>query len=186
MACKSLCHLLHAYFLGGSLAPHHSVCRILVLQPGFKPAPTTLEAQSFNHWTAREVPWPTFFTSSRSASHLGDLLWEALKLKKVGEEIVWFHCHYTHNWCPPENPFSILYLQIGFLFFISSPTLELCYFLPELIIVVVKRSQINWSDFVPGAVFNVLHVYVYPVCRFELCSFLHASPYVSTKILFCK
>jgi len=75
-------------FLGGWLAPHHAVCRILVLQPGFKPVPTTLEAQSFNHWTAREVPWPTFFTSSRSASHLGDLLWEALKLKKVGEEIV--------------------------------------------------------------------------------------------------
>ena len=88
MACESLCHLLYASSFVGWLAPHHAVCRILVLQPAFKPLPTTLEAQSFNHWTAREVPWFTFFTSSCSAPHLGDLLWEALKLKKVGEEIV--------------------------------------------------------------------------------------------------
>ena len=91
--------------------------------------PTTLEAQSFNHWTAREVPWPTFLISSLNAPHLGDHLWEALKLKKVGEEIMQFHCHYTHNWCPTENPFSILYLQIAFLFFISSSYFRTLLFL---------------------------------------------------------
>ena len=31
-------------------------CGILVPQPGFEPAPPALEAQSLNHWTAREVP----------------------------------------------------------------------------------------------------------------------------------
>ena len=29
---------------------------ILVPQPGIKPAPPAVEARSFNHWTAREVP----------------------------------------------------------------------------------------------------------------------------------
>ena len=29
--------------------------RILVLQPGIEPAPHAVEAQSLNHWTAREV-----------------------------------------------------------------------------------------------------------------------------------
>ena len=28
----------------------------LVSQPGIKPMPSVLEAQSLNHWTAREVP----------------------------------------------------------------------------------------------------------------------------------
>ena len=31
-------------------------CGILVPQPGIEPMPPALEAQSFNHWTAREVP----------------------------------------------------------------------------------------------------------------------------------
>ena len=29
---------------------------ILLPQPGIKPTPPTLEAQSLNHWTVREVP----------------------------------------------------------------------------------------------------------------------------------
>ena len=31
-------------------------CGILVPQPGIKPTPPAVEAQSRNHWTAREVP----------------------------------------------------------------------------------------------------------------------------------
>ena len=31
-------------------------CGILVPRPGIEPAPLALEAQSLNHWTAREVP----------------------------------------------------------------------------------------------------------------------------------
>ena len=31
-------------------------CGILVPQPGIEPLPPAVEAQSFNHWTAREVP----------------------------------------------------------------------------------------------------------------------------------
>ena len=38
-------------------------CWLLVLQPGIRPVPLAMEAWSFNHWTAREVP------------HLSDL-WE--------------------------------------------------------------------------------------------------------------
>ena len=36
--------------------PHPSVYRILVPQPGMEPESPAVEAQSLNHWTAREVP----------------------------------------------------------------------------------------------------------------------------------
>ena len=36
--------------------PYHTACGILVPQPGIEPAPPAVEAQSPNHWTAREVP----------------------------------------------------------------------------------------------------------------------------------
>ena len=40
----------------------HAACGILVPRPGIEPAPPALEAQSLNHWTAREVPrWLFFF-----------------------------------------------------------------------------------------------------------------------------
>ena len=35
---------------------HSVACGILVPQPGIKPVPSALGAQSLNHWTAREVP----------------------------------------------------------------------------------------------------------------------------------
>ena len=38
------------------LWPHCVACGILVPQPGTKPAPPAVEAQSLNHWTTREVP----------------------------------------------------------------------------------------------------------------------------------
>lgn len=34
---------------------HHMACGILVSQPGVEPMSPTVEAQSHNHWTAREV-----------------------------------------------------------------------------------------------------------------------------------
>ena len=43
----------------------HMACRILVPRPGIKPLPPALEAQSLNHWTAREVPY-TFLRFSLS------------------------------------------------------------------------------------------------------------------------
>ena len=39
--------------LFGRTAP---ACGILVPRPGIEPTPPALEAQSLNHWTAREVP----------------------------------------------------------------------------------------------------------------------------------
>ena len=41
--------------------PHCTACKILVSQPGIKPAPLAVEAQSFNHWTAGGVPKPSYF-----------------------------------------------------------------------------------------------------------------------------
>ena len=38
--------------------PHHAACGILVPRAGIKPVPSALEAQSLNHWSAREVPVP--------------------------------------------------------------------------------------------------------------------------------
>ena len=34
---------------------HHVACGILVPQPGAEPMSPTVEAQSHNHWTTREV-----------------------------------------------------------------------------------------------------------------------------------
>ena len=36
-------------------------CGILVPQPGIKPVPTTVQAQSLNHWTTQEVPRGSIF-----------------------------------------------------------------------------------------------------------------------------
>ena len=35
--------------------PCHAACGILLPQPGVEPVPPAVEAQSLNHWTAREV-----------------------------------------------------------------------------------------------------------------------------------
>ena len=35
--------------------------QVLVPPPGIEPGATVVKAQSPNHWTAREVPWATFF-----------------------------------------------------------------------------------------------------------------------------
>ena len=43
------------FFFGGGW-PHLAACGILVLQPGIKPMPPAVGAQSLNHWPAREVP----------------------------------------------------------------------------------------------------------------------------------
>ena len=37
------------------------VVQTLVLQPQIEPGPPELEAQSLNHWAAREAPLDTFF-----------------------------------------------------------------------------------------------------------------------------
>ena len=36
-------------------------CGILVPQPGIKPRPVAVRAQSPNQWTAREFPWVVLF-----------------------------------------------------------------------------------------------------------------------------
>ena len=47
---------LFFFFLFGCMA-----CRLLVPWPGIKPAPSAADTQSFNHWTAKEVPIPSVF-----------------------------------------------------------------------------------------------------------------------------
>ena len=41
--------------------PCHAACKILVSQPGIEPMPPAVEAQSLNHWAAREVPVCIYF-----------------------------------------------------------------------------------------------------------------------------
>ena len=36
--------------------PYFEACRIFVPWPGTEPGPSAVEAQSLNHWTAKEVP----------------------------------------------------------------------------------------------------------------------------------
>ena len=45
--------LIHSFYF--SFWPHHTACRVLVPQPGIKPVPPLVEAQSLDHWAAREV-----------------------------------------------------------------------------------------------------------------------------------
>ena len=47
---------------------NHVACRILLPQPGIEPTTPVFEAQSFNHWTAREVP-TTKYRMPRKAGH---------------------------------------------------------------------------------------------------------------------
>ena len=44
---------------------HCAACGIPVPPPGIEPTPTAVEAESLNHWTAREVPAWAVLTSSR-------------------------------------------------------------------------------------------------------------------------
>ena len=46
--------------------PCHTACRILVPQPGIKPVPLAVEAQSPNYWITREDP----FHSVQSLNHV--------------------------------------------------------------------------------------------------------------------
>ena len=48
-----------AFFFFFCLRP--AACRILVPQPGIKPMPPAMEAQSLNHWTTRDVPNMAYF-----------------------------------------------------------------------------------------------------------------------------
>ena len=43
--------------------PCYVACGILVPRPGVEPTPPALEAQSFNHWTAKEIPKIKVFCS---------------------------------------------------------------------------------------------------------------------------
>ena len=53
-------------------------CQILVPQPGTEPVPPAVEAQSLNHWTAKEVPtifynYKQCFNSCNYIFHFGHL-----------------------------------------------------------------------------------------------------------------
>ena len=52
---------------------YHTACRILVPQPGIEPLPLAVEAQSLNHWTAREVLEATSLTDIASFDFRGFL-----------------------------------------------------------------------------------------------------------------
>ena len=66
------------------LATPCAVCSILVPQPGIEPIPLAVEAQSPNHWTAREVPW--FF--------FGFVLFFIVDLYEFFKNIFWLQVPY--------------------------------------------------------------------------------------------
>ena len=63
-ATDSSGELLHSVFIF-FVAWH---IRILVPQPGIEPAPSAVEAQSLNHWTAREETGELFKNTPRPTS----------------------------------------------------------------------------------------------------------------------
>ena len=58
--------------LGYFFWPCHAACGILVPRPGIEPAPPSLEAQSLNHWTAREVPVWYFWSPLETGTVSGE------------------------------------------------------------------------------------------------------------------
>ena len=54
--------LLFNFFFFLIFWPYRAACGILVPQPGIEPMPPPVEAQSLNHWTAREAPYLTIST----------------------------------------------------------------------------------------------------------------------------
>ena len=76
--CSRPCwYLFHLFFWSCRVA-----CGILVPQPGIKPVPPALEAQSVNHWTTRGVPVVCFKYSSvyTSVPNSQSQYWESLDL----------------------------------------------------------------------------------------------------------
>ena len=60
----------HFFFLVGFCCgcfQYHRACEILVSGSGIEPVPPAVEAQIFNHWTAREVLFPLISTAFPSA-----------------------------------------------------------------------------------------------------------------------
>ena len=52
-----------------------AACGVLVPRPGIEPAPTALEAQNLNHWTAREVPWILGSFDTQDSRDTGHRAW---------------------------------------------------------------------------------------------------------------
>ena len=71
---KFLILVLHCLVMNPYIMPHpfpHShqcgaARGMLVPRPGIKPAPLAVEAQTLNHWTAKEVPTPVVFYEEES------------------------------------------------------------------------------------------------------------------------
>ena len=66
-------HFLHFVSCFRFFCPHLAACGILVPQPGIKPVLPAVEAQSLNHWTAREVPALPSETAPSSAASKASL-----------------------------------------------------------------------------------------------------------------
>ena len=58
----------HVHFL--FFWPCHLECGILAPQPGIEPVPPALEARSLNHWTAREFPSVSLFSTVSGRKHV--------------------------------------------------------------------------------------------------------------------
>ena len=55
MKVHFLSHSSHIFFFFFFFLPCHATCGILVFQPGIKPRPSAVKAQSQNHWTNMKV-----------------------------------------------------------------------------------------------------------------------------------
>ena len=75
--------------------PHLAECGILVPWPGLEPVPPAVEAQSLNHWTARDAPL---------------LLFKCKKKKKINRKL--FKVHNVWSYLFYAVAFSIAPIQI--------------------------------------------------------------------------
>ena len=65
--------------------PRHRACGILVPQAGIEPASPPLEAWSFNHWTAREVPLVCFLQVTKNCGYnfsKSDIIYIEIRLER--------------------------------------------------------------------------------------------------------
>ena len=61
LCAHCVCVSVWYYFFLSFFWPHHTACGTLVPRPGIEPVPPAAEAQSLNHWTAREVRVRSYF-----------------------------------------------------------------------------------------------------------------------------
>ena len=101
---------------------HCTACMILVSQPGIKPGPIAVEAQNFNHWTAKEGPKPSYFVK-RTEFIIVLLCLETFSAKWAPASATWNFIHlFIQSYTQPPSHLSTYLSKLCIYLFIHPYT----------------------------------------------------------------